>query len=299
MRNHLRLAFIIGGASLVLGAGLLVACSDDTSVTLTDAGTDAHSDGPVGTEGGSDGGADTSPPFDGGFQVETFDNVLATEVCKALARCCYGNPAPPDGGVDGGSFDQKGCEMSYGRLGFEGSNANNELKDGGKIALDQQSADTCISKVKAMTCNLPGSEFKSIRTACFGAYSGTGAVSAACKASIECQPGLFCKVVGDAGTGACTNIRGVSGACGDFNPDRADEACSYRAGGSTGNFCKSYDLPGSGNALDAGDWQCEPATDGGTDCLNSLWCEQTVCNNNSICESPNQYFAGACDIFVK
>ena len=122
MRNHLRLAFIVGSASLVLGAGLLVACSDDTSVSETgDAGTDARSDGPVVTEaGGNDAGADTAPPFDGGFQVETFDNVLATEVCKSLARCCYGNPTPPDGGADGGTFDQKECEVKFGRLGFEG-----------------------------------------------------------------------------------------------------------------------------------------------------------------------------------
>ena len=72
---------------------MLIACSDDTSVAPTpgkDGGPDVRSDSPTNPETGSDTGTDA--PFDGGFQVDTFDTVVADALCKSLARCCYGNP---------------------------------------------------------------------------------------------------------------------------------------------------------------------------------------------------------------
>lgn len=300
MRNSLRLAVLLGGASLVAGAAFLVACSDDTSVsTTTDSGLDSGGDGSKTDGNVEDGGADTAPPFDGGFVVDTFDSVIATELCKSLARCCYGTATPaPDGGADGGTFDMPECLNKFGRLGFEGSNADSPLKDGGKVTLDQLSSDTCIKKIQAMACDLPGADFKAIRSACFGAYTGTVAAGGACTGSIECQQGLFCKTNGDAGTGVCTALRGLNGACGDFNTERADEACSYRAGGSTGNYCKIADL-GVGVVLDAGDWKCTAASPAGSDCNTSLWCDQSICTQDSKCQTPERYFDSACGFFAK
>lgn len=297
MRNSLRLGVLFGGASIFAGAAFLIACSDDTSINP---GADGGSDAPVSPSEASpgDGGPDTAPPFDGGFVIDTFDTVIAKELCQSLARCCYGTPTPADGGIDGGSFDLAECEAQFGRVGFEGSNADKPVVDAGQVSLDQVAADSCIKKIKAMTCDLPGTEFKAIRSACFDAYAGTVNMGGACTASIECKPGQFCKTAGDAGTGTCDAIRSVNGLCGDFNQNRADEACSYRAGGSTGNYCNFFDF-GAGTMLPATEWKCAAAHGAGSDCANSNWCEATVCNQESKCETPNKYFDVACGTFVK
>ncbi len=296
MRNSLRLGVLLGGASIIAGATFLIACSDDTSINP---GTDAGSDAPITPSEASpgDAGPDTAPPFDGGFVVETFDKVIAKELCGALARCCYGTATPADGGADGGSFDEAQCEEQYGLLGFEGSNTDRPLTDAGSVTLDQLSADTCIKKIKAMSCDLPGSEFKDIRTACFGAYAGTVASGGGCAGSIECKPGQFCKDV-DGGPGTCTALRAVGGACGDLDRRHANEACSYRAGGDTSNYC---DIGGvmPGTELDQADWKCAAAKGAGSDCATSVWCEKTICNESSMCVTPDRYFDVGCGRFVK
>lgn len=295
MRNSLRLGVLFASATMFGGAAFLIACSDDTSINP---GTDGGGDSATPTEASpGDAGPDTAPPFDGGFVVDTFDKVIAKELCGALARCCFGTTTPPDGGVDGGSYDETACEDELGRIGFEGSNADKPVVDGGHVSLDQLSADACIKKIKSMTCNLPGTEFKAIRTACFGAYAGTVAMGGACTASIECKPGQFCKPAGDSGTGTCDALRAVGGACGDFGPQRADEVCSYRAGGSTGNYCNFLDVGGA--ELPETDWKCAAANGAGSDCANSNWCEATICTTKSKCETPNKYFDSYCGRYVK
>lgn len=303
MKNHLRLIVLFGSATLLSGAAFLVACSDDTSVT-TDAGTDggleAKSDAPVSSDGGTDTGVDAS--FDGGFVLDTFDELMATELCKSLARCCYGTTTPAEGGIDGGSFDRASCETQFGKLGFEGSNIST-FRDGGNVNLNQAAADNCITKIKAATCNLPGSEFKAIRDACFSVYTGKLGASAACKGSSECQLGFFCKGANsDGGSGVCTAIRAVNGPCGDFSDDpvAADEACSYRRGGAPGNYCKFYEFDG-GAYLDAGDWKCTAPLGAGSACATSLWCDQSICDISiaPTCVTPDKYFDQTCSVFVK
>jgi hypothetical protein len=306
MRNHLRLIVLAGGATLIAGAAFLVACSDDdTSVTTDsgiDGGADSRSDAPVTTDsGGGDTGVDSS--FDGGFVLDTFDQQMATELCKSLARCCYGTATPaPDGGADGGTFDMAACEVQYGKLGFEGSNIST-LRDGGNVSLDQVAADSCLNKIKAASCNLPGPEFKQIRDACFSVYTGKLGANAACKGSSECQVGSFCKGAVDGGAGTCTAIRAVGAACGDFTDDPvlADEACSYRRGGAPANYCNFYDFTAAGDGtLDAGDWKCAAPLNAGASCANSLWCNQTLCDPGSFtCVTPDKYFDQSCTRFVK
>ena len=301
MRNRLRLFVLIGGAGVVLGAAALVACSDDTSVQPNgDGGTPEGSttDSPTGDGGENDTGTDA--PFDGGFQVSTFDTVLATEMCKTLARCCFGSAAPADGGADGGTFDTDMCVQDFGRLGFENSNVGAELKDGGNVVLDQVAADSCIKKIQALSCNLPGPEFKAVRAACFSAYSGSLATGAACKDSIECQKTAFCLGV-ENGDGGCQPLRPTNGACGDFttNPKFGEQACSYRAGGGTGNYCSFLSDVPTGTFKDAGDWKCTPAGGVGTDCASNRWCDNSICNfDTTKCETPNRYLDGVCTTYV-
>lgn len=298
MRNQLRLIVLIGAASLAAGATFLVACSDDTSVDPSADGGGGGGEGGNKEGGDLDGGADTAPLFDGGFRVDTFDKVLATELCNSLSRCCYGTATPAaDGGADGGTFNRASCESAYLRVGFEGSNAGNELKDGGKVTLDQVAADDCVNKVKALGCSLAGAEFKTIRSACFGAYAGTGGAGASCAGSIECKKGFFCKTL-DGGAGACEALRADGGACGDFDEEVAGEACSYRGSGNTGMYCKFYDY-GTNTSIPQNQWACSPSNGANAKCASSLWCNETICNNDNTCVTPEKYFDSACTVFAQ
>ena len=300
MRNAFRLIVVLCGASLV-GAGALLACSDDTSVNAsTDGGPP-----PVPDSGGGDtstpvdAGADTAP-FDGGFRVDTFDSLLADELCKSLARCCWGSPTPDAGGADGGTFDMAKCTAMTLPYGFEGSNIGTELRDAGNVIVDQVAADSCIQKVKSMACNLPGTDFSALRNGCYKAYQGKLDVGATCTGSIECKPGNFCKI-GAGTTGTCTALRPVDAGCGDFTdkPALGEEACSYRAGGDTNNHCKFYDYSAN-TLLDAGDWKCVPGeTAPNGDCASSTWCTDAICETNNKCTSPDMYWGSSCDFFIK
>lgn len=300
MRNRLRLFVLMGGASMALGALFLVACSDDTSVDVTPK-ADAGPDSPATDSSVVD--PDGSKPdsgFDGGFQLETFDDVVATELCKSLARCCYGSATPDAGGADGGTFDLAACRTKYGKLGFEGSNIDVPVTDAGTIALDQVKADTCITKIKAMSCTLAGPEYESIASACFAAYAGRLGANAPCRASIECTSGSFCKGAdNDGGTGTCSPIRAIGESCGDFTTDPAiaAESCSYRRGGQPGNFCKFYDFTPPGAFIDSADWKCTAPLAVGGDCANSFWCDQSTCQN-SVCATPDNYFGQSCEAFL-
>jgi hypothetical protein len=298
MRNAFRLMVALSGAAVV-GAGALLACSDDTSVNAsTDGGPTPTPDSGIDSQPPTDSGADTSP-FDGGFMVDTFDSVLADEVCKALARCCWGSATPDAGGADGGTFDDTKCKTMTQTYGFEGSNIGTELRDAGNVTVDQVAADSCIQKVKAMTCNLPGTEFTQIRNGCYKAYQGKLGSGAACTGSIECQSGNFCKV-GAGGSGTCAPLRAVDAGCGDFTdkPALGEEACSYRAGGDTNAHCKFFDY--TANALlDAGDWKCVPGLGVGGDCASSTWCTDSICEANNKCTSPDMYWGTSCDFFIK
>jgi hypothetical protein len=303
MRNALRLVLALSGAS-IFGATLLLACSDDTAVKAsTEAGVPPGPDGggtdsPIG-----DGGADTAPPFDGGFVVDTFDTVLATELCKSLARCCFGTSMPAEGGADGGTFDMNQCVRTLQSVGFQGSNLETELRDAGHVALNQVAADDCITKIKALTCDLPGTEYTATRASCFSVYAGKLAAGSSCRGSVECQPGNFCKgIVTDGGTGVCTALSALNGPCG-ANPDSLteyEETCSYRAGGGTGNYCHWTDDPATQAENDAGTWTCLAAGGMGASCVSSTWCKDTICDPDTmLCTSPNMIAKGQCTTFVK
>ncbi len=317
MRNQFRLVALFGGATLFAGvtAAMLVACTGDDTVVGLDASTPdggpgadsgkekdaaveaASEDGGL-TDAGVD-GADASA--DGGFDVLSFDVRLATQLCESLARCCYGNSTPADGGADGGTFDQAACIAKYTPLGWESSNADSALKTKGKIAIDRQAGDSCLAKAKAMSCNLPGTEFKAIRDACFGVYVGLVEPGGNCTQSIECKPDNFCKQASDGGVGpgVCTALVPLEGSCGNVTAkDRSDEVCSYRAGATNSAFCETYS-PADGLPIPVGQQKCKAARPLGAPCQFSIWCNNGICPETEpyVCKSPEVYWGTSCGAF--
>ncbi len=300
MKNLRLLAFATGG--LMVATGLLVgACSsDDTVVTApgTDSGTDT-SKPDTGTPDVSVPDSGPDAPFDGGFKPPTYSNTIAEAMCKALARCCFGNANVPEGGaVDGGTFDRQECLNLYGDLGFESSNDGYDEVDAGSVSLDQAKAADCVAKIDALACELTGTAMQTIRTACFGALTGKRGNGQSCLRSIECAPGHFCNPADDGGLGTCTPLRGEGENCSTVNSGNddsdsfiAEEACSYRAGGDTGRHCDSYDYT-NGVYRARQDWTCQPNVANGQGCNLTGWCASGICDPNDFtCKSPLQYFS--------
>jgi hypothetical protein len=298
-------AFLSVGCAFVAAAPL-AACSDDTSVNpTTDAGlldspaTDAPADTNV-----TDAPADTSET-DAGLTIATVADVISEHMCTALARCCFGNPNPPDGGVDGGSFDRGACLKLYADLGFENSSVGHTLFTNGKVQLDQTKANECITKIDALTCSLTGAALRDIRTTCFAAVKGTATAGQACGQSVECAAGLFCNPTtpGGALTGTCAPLKTAGQPCGLFtnssnpavNSIKSEEACSYRGSGAPPLYCSSYDFA-TDTYPDPGTWTCKAGVADGERCNDTTWCATGICDpSDFVCKSPVQYFAeGSC-----
>lgn len=299
--NKLRLIALTSAGLLVSTGGLLIACSDDTSINpAVDGGGSETSTIDTGTvDGGEDAKADV---FDSGFVVATFPKDLGEALCGSLARCCFGNANLPEAGaVDGGTFDRGKCEGFYRTFGMEGSSLGHGLLDGGNIELDHGKAADCIAKAKALTCDLSAPDFQAARDACYGALRGKLSTGA-CKGDIECSQGFFCKTTlgSDSGVGTCTAIRPAGGNCGDFteDPGASDPACSWRGGGDTKRFCAFADDT-SGTFRDAGDWKCTPGLANDNGCYLSTWCANGICDDTTFkCATPSNYFASSCQQYV-
>lgn len=312
MKNLRLLAFTSG--SLLAFAGVLMACGDDDTAVVApgnDASTDTSIDRSIdtGTDGRNDGdaGRDATPDApiaDAGLKLELFARDLANAVCDTLSRCCYG--APSDGGAldGGGTFDRASCVNRYSRVGFEGSLTG---FDGilSNASIDQQAGSDCLQKVRAMSCNLPGTEFRDIRGACFAAVKGKAAAGQPCKNSVDCAPGTYCQSA-DAGPGTCAPLVGSGGNCGyattgslgsDINA--GEQACSWRGGGETKLYCTAVDL--ASGPRPKSDWKCAGALPNGSDCFDSRWCSDGICDPDTLkCTSPVGIFPQAyCGTFVK
>lgn len=313
MKNLRLFAFATG--SLLISTGVLLACSDDDSVVTTpgadggDGGTDSSRDNNVAPDadaGVADVVTDTNPDVitDAGLKLETFANELASVMCDTLSRCCFG--APNDGGTTldgGGKFNRAACENFYDGIGFDTSLVGFRGIQS-NAALDQGEAAACLQKVRAMTCSVTGTEYNSIRGSCYAAIKGKATASQACTNSVDCAQGTYCKST-DGGPGTCAALAGDGGACGVFdtgdqNTDlaRADEVCSWKAGGVPKQFCDSIDFV-SGVRPKA-EWRCAPGRPNGGDCANTNWCSDGICNPDTLaCTSPlGLYPQVACGQFV-
>jgi hypothetical protein len=308
--TKLRLLALSTVSALIACGGVLVACSsDDTVITGTDAGPDATGDTfvPDSPEGDAGEDADAAPPFDGG--VTNFVEELAQSLCRTTARCCFGDTDPPDGSVDGGSFDKEHCLEIYRNLGWENSNKYMGQTDPKSLVLDNQKAGDCLSGIDNLTCTVPGATVATLRTACYGAFHGAKAAGDACATSLDCAQGLFCNPNADGGapsdggtSGKCEAIRPVGGSCGDVTADltKVDEACSWRGQGGD-EHCQIYSDFATATQAPQDQWKCEAANAVGGDCDNDAWCAAAICDPATFqCTSPFDNFPpSSCATFVK
>lgn len=299
--KKLRLVAFVSVSFAFIASASLVACSDDTSMNPTmDGGLpDSPSiDSPPGDTNVTDAPTDTN--VEAGLQIETIADVVSAHMCTSLARCCFGNANPPDGGVDGGTFNRAECQKVYSDLGFENSSVGHALFAAGKVALDQQMGADCIAKIDALTCNLTGAGLQDIRTTCFAAIKGLATAGQACEQSVECASGLFCNPTtpGGALTGTCAALKTSGQACGLFtnaedgsNSIKSEEACSYRGSGTPSLFCDSYDFVAA-VYTDPATWTCKASLANDQDCNDSTWCASGICDPDTYkCMSPVQYFS--------
>lgn len=305
--KNLRLVAVVSVSCAFVAAVPLAACSDDTSVTpTTDAGT---TDGPTPGDSALDTNVPDAPPdsppdtgtADAGLTIANFADTVADRMCSALARCCFGNANPPDGGADGGSFDRAKCQTVYSDLGFENSSNGHALFTGGKVTLDKQKGADCLAKIDALACMLSGPALQDIRTACFAALSGTATAGQACNQSVECASGLFCNPTqpdGGSFAGTCAPLRTAGQKCGVFTAGKpettsikSEEACSYRGGGTPALRCDSLDPTGQ-VYTDPSTWTCKAPVANGQPCNTTVWCASGICDPDTfVCTSPAQYFS--------
>ncbi len=263
------------------------------------------------TADGGDGGADGNVPVV--YTIESFAQALGVEVCHSIARCCYGNPDPPDGSVEGGTFDVETCRSESASGGFESSNTGYEVAaDAGHLTLNQQAANECIALVSALPCNLSGPDLVAARTACSTAFRGAVAVGGDCIKDIECQTGTFCKprieggevVVVDGGTSStCAAVGAVGDDCSLGLTDAganyllAETSCSGGERVIGGQYCSYWTFnntpPNYGVYLPFDQWKCTPPQGAGNKCWSSNWCSNTLCDysiNPNICTPAANYF---------
>lgn len=310
--KKLRLVAFVSVSCAFAAAIPLAACSDDTSVnpnpTIDGGGTDSPAKDSATDTNVLDAPAETAD-FDAGLKLETLADTVANRMCSALARCCFGNANPPDGGADGGSFDRAKCQALYSDLGFENSSVGHVLFDAGKVALDQQKGADCLAKIDALACSLSGPALQTIRTACFAALTGKVTTGQACAQSVECANGLFCNPTAPATAfnGLCAPLKTDGQNCGVFTgstPEndsiKVEEACSYRGGGTPALRCDSLDVTGQ-LYTDRTTWTCKPAVANGKPCNSTVWCASGICDPDTfLCTSPVQYFNRfACEAEIK
>lgn len=331
MHTKLRFFALAAIGSVAAFAGL-IACGDDddTGATPTvDSGTDTSTTKPdtgAVDDAGSD--ADAEPPD--AAAVVAFRAQIDNALCGNLTKCCFNAPDLADGGVvTGGNYNAALCRASVDPLGFEASNVGIDAVDQTKLSVDQAKVVDCISKLNALTCDLPGAELTAARTACFNAIVGTTPIGSPCTASIACANGSYCKPAAQDGgaslAGTCTALAGENGPCGTFpysgpvgtdaeiaNAKKSEEACSTRGGGDTGLHCNSYDptlvsdptiQPGQPGYNPNGyrpraDWKCVKTETIGTDCNSTVWCTDGICDPSDpnevsdafTCKTPLQYW---------
>lgn len=298
--KRLRLAVLVTGSLLGL-SGLLLACLSDDDIVAPPGGVDGGADqnSPDSTDTKPDAGdasdADASP--DAPLSVDSFAETLAETICRSLTRCCFGDATlGADGGVDGGVYDQKRCVDYYKQRGFQGS--GNLPADKTHLVLDDAKAQDCLAKLETIPCNTPGATYTTVAKSCFGAIAGKRTAGESCGDSIECQANHFC-LIGDAGTGTCSPLRGLNGNCGDWfanddpqdNAEFSGQACSFRGNGvDTGLYCDFYDFDG-GAFRPQMEWKCKSASSPPSDCANTSWCKDSLCDGTTnVCTTPKLFF---------
>ncbi|MBX3190015.1 MAG: hypothetical protein KF819_23520 [Labilithrix sp.] len=267
-------------AATSVAAGGLVACSEDTTVTPDD--------------GGSEGGPDTGTPDnvapdagDAGPDViiveagtlAEFITANAAATCARYKDCC-GSPA----------FDTAKCLAEFGTYGWVSSNTDlavNGVATGGKVTYDPVVGSACLTAIRNMTCkNTPSAEHKNALDKCYAAATGTVALNQPCLSNAECANTGYCDTANDGGT--CTALKAANDPC-TINGAQSNE-CSYRGAGA------SQCLNGA----------CAPALANGEECTYHYDCQSGGCNAADqgdggfvvTCENNVDFLAGICELYV-
>lgn len=304
-------------------AGFLFACGDDISVISSDgdggidgssdidrsapdssepspdASPDAQDDSDASTDASTDDGGEVYP--DAGLTMENYAGSLAHVLCRALARCCFGNADLEHGDpVDGGAaFDRDTCVAFYTNVGFESSSGELPTSDD-NLTLNNAKGDECVAKIENLTCDTPGIMYTTVASACFSAVVGKLGAGEPCTKSVECLPGHFCTAAGSE-PGTCAVLRTEGQDCGDwintgttdYKAERSGEACSYRGKGvDTGLYCDFFDFV-EGKYRPQDEWKCKQAGGVNAQCLSTPWCKDSLCDDldTLTCQSPKLFFA--------
>jgi hypothetical protein len=258
------------------------AAGDADSATAVDA--DAGAIVEAASEGDADAGiVDAAPRYDG--SAASFPGQVAAATCERVAACCGVSANSP-------KFNFAACQAAVLPSGFNGSSTDSDLLDGGHIAFDPIAAAACISALNQIDCDtnqIPSAVERAAYLNCFAAFTGTLPSGAPCAANIECDPTNFCLPidggVGDAGAiGLCQPLVADGGACGNLlgTSTNSQPACSYRASGNTGLFCKSFDPSNPTVSVDAAAWVCAPEEPNGTACSRNLACSSFECTAGTL-----------------
>lgn len=276
-------------AATGVGAGLLIACSDDSSVTPDGGVAEAGAETSTPETGGGDTGIDAGDagdaardqfvPIEAGTLAEFID-ANPTATCARFKDCC-GKPA----------FDTAACENDFAADGWVQS-----IKDltvagvatGGKVTYDPVAGSDCLTKIRNMTCtNTTAAEFKASLQSCFAAARGTVAAGGACKANVECANTTFCDLANNGGT--CTTIKAAGTTC-----SAALGECSYRNSGTS----QCLD-PGDGTPV------CAPSLANGANCDRDFECTSNSCYVRdedggvaTTCDDKVDFVYGICEVYA-
>jgi hypothetical protein len=289
-RNLARITIILGGvvgAAVAVG-GLAAGCGgDDSGVVHEEGGHDVTTgDAPMGDALMGDGGEGGPGEVDGGdaasdandfadigdVQIDVpaltaFPHAVDEAYCTRLQQCCLVDPSQwNQDGADGGcapSFDQAGGV--FGVASFGGL-------AGGKVAYNQAAAYNCLHDFLSINCGtVASSSLVKVQNDCFAAMVGTLDVGAGpCNSSLECKPGGYCRVVGDASTGTCAALQTQGQPCVDTT---SSTDCTYLGNGNPALYC----APG----VDGGPATCQPALPLNGTCTQNPQCVTDSCNGTS------------------
>lgn len=264
----------------------------DTFVADTFVATD------TGTGADADGGTpiDAAPDVYDASLLLAFPPQQAAARCAALAACCGMS-------VDASTFNLAQCVSDTLQAdGFKGSTAGVIFAPYGNINFNAASAAACLNDFTQINCTtdqIPSAAEIQLYQDCFGAYSGTLPVGAACHATIECQPGEYCNGVDG---GVCAAVASVGGQCGTVSQNPADitpqSQCSYRGAATNGRFCQEFVTGNASELLDAAAWTCQPQLANGASCLQNQDCQSYQCGGSGCATSIVAFSAGQCATYT-
>jgi hypothetical protein len=298
--KQLRLVVVATTFLAPLGAaGLLAACSDDTSVTPPDAAVDGARPDTGGGDGATDGGPGTDADADVFVPktLEDFVSAQANTYCARAASCCTAQDA-------GGISDTK-CKSFLRNLGYGNTTLHAEevtTDDAGAAAhvvVSPTLAAQCLSLIAAAPCTVSEPVNGALLDACRGALNGTQPTGGSCIYSLECAQPAYCKVVGAGGpptfdggppSGTCQPLEAIGANCSNVAPSAssaaastAQEACASRAFGTPPRYCDAYNADYT--LKPTAEWVCLAGQAPGSFCPGAAdYCTSRQCDFNlSVC----------------